>query len=655
MIAVRLILLWLCVVAGAAQAQQLSHHRISVRLQPADGTLQVSDVVTVRERSYLEFTLAPWLEVSAVALGEVPLATTRTGHRWRIELPDAGQHRVRIELGGRLPPGESNRAATYFGADGVYLSPASGWLPVSGDRRVNYDLSIEVDAPWRAVASGRLESESQGGGSFRARFLASYPAEPPALFAGPWNVRERQLDGRRLRTYFHAELDSLAPAYLDAAARHLREYSTRIGEYPYDGFSVVSAPLPVGLGFAGLTYVGRRVLPLPFMREQSLAHEILHSWWGSGVAVDYAGGNWAEGLTTYLADYALAARRGEDEALEMRRRWLRDYTALPARRDQPVVQFTTKDHDAAQVIGYHKAAFVFHMLEREIGPQPFAAGLRRFWAQRRFTRAGWSHLQAAFEAAAGRDLGWFFSQWLTRGGAPVLSLGEVSAMPAGDGYRLTLVLEQQPPAYRLRLGLAIETAGGTRDAEFIADSGTTRYFVTTNERPLAVRIDPRHHTFRRLAREETPTIARDVTLGSRTRIAVAAAAPEYVSAARRLGERLLDAPASGPPATPDELRRLSGPLLLIGPPGELAPLLPTLGLDAARVELQPARPAAFALRRANGDPILLISAADVSALQTLLRRLPHYGGRSYVVFDGTGEPRSGVWEAGNSPLARRLE
>ena len=61
----------------------------------------------------------------------------------------------------------------------------------------------------------------------------------------------------------------------------------RIGAYPHRTFHIVAGPLPVGLGFAGLTYISQRILHLPFMQTRSLAHEIAHSWWGNAVGVDY--------------------------------------------------------------------------------------------------------------------------------------------------------------------------------------------------------------------------------------------------------------------------------------------------------------------------------------------------------------------------------
>ena len=78
-----------------------------------------------------------------------------------------------------------------------------------------------------------------------------------------------------------------------------------------------------------LTYLGIDVLRLPFIRATSLGHEVLHNWWGNGVYPDWQSGNWSEGLTTFLADYAYKEEESEAAAREMRIGWLRDYAAVP--------------------------------------------------------------------------------------------------------------------------------------------------------------------------------------------------------------------------------------------------------------------------------------------------------------------------------------
>jgi hypothetical protein len=189
-----------------------------------------------------------------------------------------------------------------------------------------------------------------------------------------------------------------------AVERYLRLYEDSIGPYPFEEFSVVSSPTPTGFGMPTLTYLGVDVLRLPFIRDTSLGHEVLHNWWGNGVRPDYGRGNWSEGLTTFMADYAYREQASAEAALEMRLAWLRDFAALGSAADRPLAAFTSRTHGAEQVVGYHKAAMVFLMLRDSIGTQAFDRALRAFWREHRGGVASWDDLRAAFEAASGRSL-----------------------------------------------------------------------------------------------------------------------------------------------------------------------------------------------------------------------------------------------------------
>ena len=161
--------------------------------------------------------------------------------------------------------------------------------------------------------------------------------------AGPYRVTERKFTGAgnraiTLRTLLHEEVADLGAGYLDATERYLRLYEDWIGPYPYGSFSIVSSPTPTGFGMPTLTYLGIDVLRLPFIRDTSLGHEVLHNWWGNGVYPDYATGNWSEGLTTFMADHAYreqagpAAARGTAPRLAARPRCARRRTGPAAAR-----------------------------------------------------------------------------------------------------------------------------------------------------------------------------------------------------------------------------------------------------------------------------------------------------------------------------------
>ncbi len=104
---------------------------------------------------------------------------------------------------------------------------------------------------------------------------------------------------------------ALADRYLDATAQYLEMYRGLLGPYPYSKFALVENFWETGYGMPSFTLLGEQIIRFPFILHSSYPHELLHNWWGNGVFVDLAGGNWCEGLTAYLADHLIAEQRGQ--------------------------------------------------------------------------------------------------------------------------------------------------------------------------------------------------------------------------------------------------------------------------------------------------------------------------------------------------------
>jgi len=484
--------------------------------------------------------------------------------------------------------------------------------------------------------------EREAGGRYRARFAFPQPAEGIALIAGPYRIDERRLvtaagSEVRLRTYFHPEIAGLARGYLDSVAGYLDLYERWIGPYPFTEFSIVSSPTPTGFGMPTLTYLGIDVLRLPFIRSTSLGHEVLHSWWGNGVYPDTARGNWAEGLTTFMADYTYREREGGGAAARLA--WLRDYAAMPPGDDLALARFSSRTHGASQVVGYNKAAMVFFMLREMIGAAAFDEGVRRFWREQRFRVASWDELRGAFERASGRDLAAFFDQWLARPGAPDLRIAHAQAVPTITGWRLEVTLAQGAPAYALSVPLAIRTPGAliTQRVE-IARVRDTAAFDVPNE-PLAVVLDPDFRVFRRLAADEAPPILREAMLAGSPMMFALSADPGVQAAAQELAARLFEGAAPGRSATPVTL--------VIGLHADIDEWLAAGGMARRPPALASARGSAqvWTARAGDGRTNVLVSVRDAPSLGALARPLPHYGQQSWLVFDGARVIERGVWAA----------
>ena len=642
----------------AANADDRLHHAIDLTLEPASGEIAVTDRIEVDGYRRLAIKQAAGLAVDRISIdGGSFTAEPENGVTW-IELPSEGAHQVEITYGGTLEPDQARRGLSpIVSADGVFLPYGIGWLANAGaeDDRVSYLLSVDVPAPYKAVATGALVDEQEADGRYRATFEAKTPTEPPSVFAGDFRIDERTHGDLRLRTYFPEDQLDLAPTYLDQVARYIDWFEDQIGAYPYDGFSVIASPLPVGLGFPGLTYVSSQILHMPFMQTRSLAHEILHNWWANGVFVDYGEGNWAEGLTTFMADYGLAEAGDPEAAWQMRLGWLRDFAALPDERDQPITSFRSKGHDADQVVGYNKVAMVLHMLQRELGDETFSAGIRGFWETHQFEIAGWSDLQASFEAASSRELSGFFEPWLTKKGAPALTLDAADLREVDGGYDLDLRLSGSPDAYELLVPVQLEMPNGIEERTIRLAGGKATETLKLKEKPRSVAIDQRHDLFRRLAADEAPPILRDVTLNAETLTVVAAngsgAAKEV---AEELASRTLDTGLRLASADQDTIGNT--PLMLVGLADEMAPILAKAGIDQVPETLEGRGTArSWVAARDGAPPALVVEADDEQALSALLRPLPHYGRQSFLVFEGRKVIEKGVWPTGDNALTKRFD
>ena len=655
----------ICIFAGSIHAAEQAHHEIQLVLNPGDGTVEVTGEITVIGRDSVTLEVAPWIRMSNIRIDGKAVEDPAPGETLLLKLPSRKKHRIDIIARGIVPKPDEATAARNAGSDpvsgkdGVYLPGWSKWFPNLTDDTHSYRLTVKTPAPFRAVATGKLQSEQLAADTNTKTktntsvFTSQASLEAPSVFAGPYTVTEKRSGAVRLRTYFHDESAELAETYLDASAQYISRFEKQIGAYPFADFHVISAPLPVGLGFPNLTYVGRRILPLPFMRGRSLAHEVLHNWWANGVQIDYETGNWAEGLTSYMADHALAEQRSPESAAEMRLGWLRDYAALPEERDIAVNRFISKQHDANQVIGYGKVASIFHMLKHEIGPRQFEAAVKQFWRDNKFTRAGWSEIKAAFENAAQGDLDWYFRQWIERAGAPRVTLGKTELSGEGGEYTLTISLAQATDLYRLKVPVEVTTEAGIRRFDIRLEGDQVVEKLKLDSKPVTLRIDPKYTLFRQLLPGEAPPILRDVLLDNDAKIMVLGNASTDQDAARKLAERLVGKKPGY--LVVQEIQLPDTPVLVFGSKEEIDRFIAKFKLPERPSEIaSKGSGRAWVARRKNGNAVLFIEADDAEALGAMSRPLPHYRSKSFVVFDGRRALAKGVWPTTDGPLTRKF-
>ena len=215
----------------------------------------------------------------------------------------------------------------------------------------------------------------------------------------------------------------------EKSAAIFRYYASLVGEAPYPSFTlaVTDSDLPGGHSPAYFAVLNQTLPSSPFVWRNDpvsfdnypsffLAHELAHQWWGQGVGWKNYHEQWlSEGFAQYFAALYAAQERGDGalvNVMRQMRRW-----AIDASDKGPVylgyrLGHIKGDSRVFRAVVYNKAAMVLHMLRRLVGDEAFFNGIRRFYAEWRFKKAGTDDVRAAMEAASGRDLSSFFEAWI---------------------------------------------------------------------------------------------------------------------------------------------------------------------------------------------------------------------------------------------------
>lgn len=257
-----------------------------------------------------------------------------------------------------------------------------------------------------------------------------YPQDSLAYSFGEFKKYTAQ--DKRLIVLLSNDDPTLATTLLENLKKYLDFYEKSIGGYPYKTFTVIEAPNEIGYAFPQMTWIGSQLLRFPFILKTSLPHELLHSWWGTGVFVDYDKGNWCEGLTTFGADYGLL---NSEEKKLYRIKALTSYlNYVKDSQELSLSQFISRGEDRSlQALGYDKALMVFVMLEQLIGEQNFALGLRTFYADFKFKTASWDDILNVMSKVSGKNLSSFKNNWIQKPG--YLSQNFIQLISTSNGIK----------------------------------------------------------------------------------------------------------------------------------------------------------------------------------------------------------------------------
>ncbi|MDP2644288.1 MAG: M1 family aminopeptidase [Desulfobacterales bacterium] len=671
------------------------HHEMNIVLLPEKHWMQVEDTITIpqdmiaRTGGKLNFTLHG---------GMAPVSTSPDVSFTQIRPADKDE--PPIEHYAAVLPGDINTFTILYkgkifhpvrqssqeyarsfsqtpGAiseQGIFLGGETGWYPRFSHEPITFVLTIQTPGKWNIISQGVRAGYSSDAAAVRVRWESPEPQHEIYLVGGRLIEYRRSGGSAEAMVLLHDPEEGLAEKYLEATGRYIQMYSALIGPYPYRKFALVENFWETGYGMPSFTLLGPKIIRFPFILHSSYPHEILHNWWGNGVFVDPAGGNWSEGLTAYLADHLIREQAGT--AAEYRRSTLQKYTDYVIEgKDFPIAEFRSRHNSSTEAIGYGKTLMFFHMLRMQLGDETFTKGLQTFYQNNKFKRASFENLRKTFEKVSGLDLTAEFTQWVTRTGAPDLKVSDVQIKADKGLFRLTATIEQvqKGPHYRIYVPVAVYIKGQEKpyQTSLFMDDKRLAFSVELNSPPLRLDVDPEFDLFRRLDRNETPSAFSQAFGSDKVLIILPATANRtMLDGYRQLGKSWRQSQTGQIEIKLDsEINKipLDKTLWLLGWENrflkDIAPKLSGYGVSVSDGKIlihqneftKDQHSVALSIGHPQNPDLALawLAAGNAAALAGLGRKLPHYGKYSYLAFEGH-EPRNilqGQWPTYDSPLS----
>lgn len=376
------------------------------------------------------------MRVSAVTMNGASVPFTHTADELLIPLPSApaAQQRVRVVVRYAGTPatgliiGRNKHGDRTFFSDN-WPNRARHWLPTIDHPYDKATSEFIVTAPshYQVVSNGlQVETTDLAGGLRRTHWRNTVPIASWLYVLGVARFAMQQVDtfeGKAIETWVYPQdRDAGFADFATPTKDVLGFYTDYVGPFAYERLANIQASSVAGgmESASAILYHESSVTGTRSVRWRNVViHEVAHQWFGNAVTEYDWDDIWlSEGFATYFTLLYIEHAYGRDEfvrGLESSRRTVLTFAAANPgytiiHRNLSRMEDVTSSHT------YQKGSWVLHMLRGVVGAEVFRSGIRTYYQRHFNANATTADFRRAMEEASGRDLGWFFDQWLYKGG-----------------------------------------------------------------------------------------------------------------------------------------------------------------------------------------------------------------------------------------------
>ena len=424
--------------------------------------------------------------------------SSEEGDRLSVEVEYAGVPATGLRIG---PNKHGDR--TFFSDN--WPNRARHWLPTVDhpyDKATN-EFIVTAPARYQIISNGLLIEETDRlDGTRLTHWRQSVPIASWLFVLGAAEFAVQHVDdyeGKEIQTWVYArDRDAGFYDFAVPTKQAMEFYGDYVGPFAYEKLANVQSA-SVGGGMEAATaifYAEGSVTGERSVRWRNvIIHEVAHQWFGNAVTEYDWDDIWlSEGFATYFTLLFIEHAYGRDEFVDgLRSAADRVWGWYDENPDYRIVHDGLQDmRRVTSVATYQKGAWVLHMLRGMIGDEAFWAGIRAYYAAHMNGSATTDDFRMAMEEASGRELGWFFQQWLYQGGNP--SITGTWRYDESSGSVVVDVEQGVRDGRAFRLPMQLGLYDGERRVPEIHERELTgerhRFTIPVDAAPTRVELDP---------------------------------------------------------------------------------------------------------------------------------------------------------------------
>jgi aminopeptidase N len=503
---------------AAGSKFDVTNYRIETQLNPDEHTLRAgADITFVPQEATrsIVFELNGSLHVDSVekdgkaltGFVQDAVGAGALGPNVRIDLgqviPASQPATIRIRWNGALTSPEggplANKRLAYVGPEGSYLMYASRWFPFhdyAADRATS-DITIIVPT---GITVGGISDEPVNpqvdkSGVTRFRFVNKQPVLVGNFVAGQYVTKSLRMGKYELQFFVKPGSENRITNFGELMGRALEYYTSEYGNPSFGNRLVIAQTDDETME----TYSGPGMIFLASKffdsthgaTAERLQREVAYQWWGETVGLKSFDDAWiSQGLAEWSA-FALRESTLNGAQLDSAQREEQE-RALTFEQTSSIVRAPSAldDQSAAyQSIVYYKGAMVFRMLRETLGKQQFTQLMRKFLEQYRNKNASIDDFERLANQVAGKNLRYFFAQWVEGTGVPEFSVDYQIIRTRTGKFRTRGTVRQSFDNLKMPVDITLHSEGDSQTKVIYLDGRSEDFDFESQGQPISAEVD----------------------------------------------------------------------------------------------------------------------------------------------------------------------